>query len=41
MKEDEIGEACGMRGEEKYTECCLGNLKEGDGWKHNSEMDLT
>jgi hypothetical protein len=33
MKEDEMGEACGMCGEEKYMEFCLGNLKERNEWK--------
>jgi hypothetical protein len=28
MKEDEMGEVCGMHGEEKYTDFWLGNLKE-------------
>jgi hypothetical protein len=40
VKEVEMSEACGTCGEEKYTEFCLGNLKERDGWKHNSELDL-
>jgi len=40
VKKDEMGEACGTHGEEKYMEFCLGNLKERNGWKHNSEMDL-